>query len=170
MREFTKYLTRIYNSISGELNDLYREENGTDLPVLTDEVRSVMDRMLASQEAITQAEQIYGMKPMFATQQESGMDDATWKQYTDAIKEYEDLAIESLTKASMRQIPWIKNKILKLEKQQQRQIEKTRKQVTEEITKDVENERLYKLQKFLKRGLWNDKDGTQFESLESNKI
>jgi len=169
-REFTKYLTRIYNSISGELNDLYREENGTDLPVLTDEVRSVMDRMLASQEAITQAEQIYGMKPMFATQQESGMDDATWKQYTDAIKEYEDLAIESLTKASMRQIPWIKNKIFKLEKQQQKQIEKIRKKVTEEITKDVENERLYKLQNFLKRGLWNDKDGTQFESLESNKI
>ena len=37
-----------------------------------------MDRMIASEDQIQQAEEIYGMKPMFQTQEQSGMADATW--------------------------------------------------------------------------------------------
>ena len=84
--QFSKFLRRIYKSIRDELNVIYRKENGVDLPILTDEVRGVMDRMLASEEQITQAQEIYGMKAMFATQEQSGMDDATWQEYTAAIQ------------------------------------------------------------------------------------
>ena len=169
-KDFTRYVTRVYKSISTELNDIYREENGTDLPVLTDEVRDVMDRMLASEEQIKQSEQIYEMKPMFATKEESGMNDADWKEYTDAIKEYEDLAIDKLTKDSMKQMPWIQRQFLKLKKEKQKQIEKIRKQVEARVTAEVENLPLYKLQKFLKFGKWNDADGNFFGTLDAHKI
>ena len=99
-----------------ELNIIYRKENGQDLPILTDEIRSVMDRMLATEEQITQAEEIYGMKAMFQTQEQSGMDDATWNEYTKAMQEAEDKSMEELTKASMRQVKWLSNaksKVLK---------------------------------------------------------
>ena len=79
------------------------------MPILTKDVRSVMDRMIASEEQITQAEAIYGMKPMFQTQEQSGMDDATWKEYSDAIKQAQDESLQKLTEASMRQVKWLGN-------------------------------------------------------------
>ena len=157
--EFQKFLKRIYKSIRDELNNLYRQENGTDLPILTDEIRGVMDRMIATEEQITQAESIYGMKPMFQTQEESNMDDATWKEYTDALKQAQEESMQKLTQASMRQVKWLGNGRDKYIKNLQRDVAKTRKKVMEEETNKVEKEKLYKLQAFLKRGEFiNDKN------------
>ena len=107
--QFSRFLKRIYKSIVNDLNAIYRAENGTDLPILTDEIRSVMDRMIASEDQIQQAEEIYGMKPMFQTQEQSGMDDATWKKYTEAHQKAQDEAMDKLTKSSMRQVKWLSN-------------------------------------------------------------
>ena len=150
--EFQKFLKRIYKSIRDELNNLYRQENGTDLPILTDEIRGVMDRMIATEEQITQAESIYGMKPMFQTQEESNMDDATWKEYTDALKQAQEESMQKLTQASMRQVKWLGNGRDKYIKNLQRDVAKTRKKVMEQETNKLEKEKLYKLQAFLKRG------------------
>ena len=150
--EFRKFLERIYKTIRNDLNDLYRQENGTDLPILTDEIRSVMDRMIATEEQITQAESIYGMKPMFQTQEESNMDDATWKEYTDALKKAQEESMQKLTQASMRQVKWLGNGRDKYIKNLQRDVAKTRKKVMEEETNKVEKEKLYQLQAFLRRG------------------
>ena len=125
--KFSKFLRRIYRSIRDELNAIYRKENGQDLPILTDEIRGVMDRMLATEEQITQAEEIYGMKAMFQTQEQSGMDDATWTEYTKAMQEAEDKSMEELTKASMRQVKWLSNARSKVLKNIQKDVEKTRK-------------------------------------------
>ena len=73
-----------------ELNQIYRAENGVDLPILTDEIRSVMDRRLASEDQIAQAETVYGMKAMFQTQEQSGMNDEQWAEYTAAQREAND--------------------------------------------------------------------------------
>ena len=150
--EFQKFLKRIYETITDELNKLYRQENGTDLPILTDEIRSVMDRMIASEEQITQAEAIYGMKPMFQTQEESNMDDATWKEYSDAMKQAQDESLQKLTEASMRQVKWLGNAKDKYIKNLQKDVANTRKKVMQEETNKIEKEKLYKLQSFLKRG------------------
>jgi len=84
-----------------------------------------MDRMLASQEQITQAEEIYGMKAMFQTQEQSGMDDATWNEYTKAMQAAENKSMEELTKASMRQVKWLSNAKSKVLKDIQEDVEKT---------------------------------------------
>ena len=68
-----------------------------DLPVLTDEVRGVMDRMIASEEQIIESQRVYGMKAMFTTQEESGMDNETWQKYTAAIQEAQEVAIDQLS-------------------------------------------------------------------------
>ena len=150
--EFQKFLKRIYKTITNDLNKLYRQENGTDLPILTDEIRSVMDRMIASEEQITQAEAIYGMKPMFQTQEQSGMDDATWKEYSDAMKQAQDESLQKLTEASMRQVKWLGNAKDKYIKNLQKDVANTRKKVMQEETNKIEKEKLYQLHAFLKRG------------------
>ena len=61
-RQFTRFIKGVYKDVSTRLNELYRRETGKDLPILTDEIRSVMGRMLATDEQIVQAEQIYDFK------------------------------------------------------------------------------------------------------------
>ena len=168
--KFGNYVRNLYRSIVGDLNETYKKENGVDLPVLTDEVRAVMDRMIASEDAILQSQQIYAMKPMFETQEQSGMDDATWNEYTKAIQETQDAAIDSLTKASMGQLKWLSRKGKSIERLQNRKTRETRKRVMAEETVKAENEPLYKLQKFLKTGEWNNKKNDQFKTAETSKI
>ena len=168
--KFGDYVRKVYRSIVGELNETYKKENGVDLPVLTDEVRAVMDRMIASEDAILQSQQIYAMKPMFETQEQSGMDDATWNEYTKAIQETQDAAIDTLTKASMGQLKWLSRKGKSIERLQNRETRETRKRVMAEETVKAENEPLYKLQKFLKTGEWNNKKNDQFKTAETSKI
>jgi hypothetical protein len=168
--KFSKFLRRIYRSIRDELNVIYRKENGQDLPILTDEIRGVMDRMLASEEQITQAEEIYGMKAMFQTQEQSGMDDATWNEYTKAMQEAEDKSMEELTKASMRQVKWLSNAKSRVLKDIQKDVEKTRKKVVQEETNKIEKEKLYRLQAFLKRGEFVNDQGERVVAGSGHKI
>ncbi len=156
--QFSRWLRRIYKSIRDELNPVYREENGVDLPILTDEIRSVMDRMLASEDQIAQAETVYGMKAMFQTQEQSGMNDEQWAEYTAAQREANDLAITDLTKATMRQVKWLSNARSKVLKKLQKEAAETRKIIIEEETDKIEKEKVYRLQSYLKRGeTLNDK-------------
>ena len=80
-KEFKRFIKAVYQDVSTRLNELYKKETGKDLPILTNEVRSVMDRMLATDEQIVQANQIYDMKALFQTQEQSGMNDEQWAKY-----------------------------------------------------------------------------------------
>ena len=140
--QFSKFLKRIYKSIVNDLNAIYRAENGTDLPILTDEIRSVMDRMIASKDQTQQAVK-QRMKPMFQTQEQSGADDAIqWQKYTEAHQKAQDEAMDKLTTSSMRQVKWLSNARDKYIKNLQKDVEKTRKKVIEEETNKVEKEKL----------------------------
>lgn len=150
--KFSRFLRRVYKSIRDELNVLYRKENGKDLPMLTDEIRSVMDRMIASEEQITEAEQVYGMQPMFATQEQSGMDDATWAEYQETIKAAHDDAVVDLNKASMRQVKWLGNARTKVLKKLQAEAKTQRKAIAEEEAAQVQKELVYRVMQLIKRG------------------
>jgi hypothetical protein len=167
---FGQFLRRIYKSIRDELNVIYRQENGVDLPVLTDEVRGVMDRMIASEEQIIESQRVYGMKAMFTTQEESGMDNETWQKYTAAIQEAQEVAIDQLSKSSMRQVKWLSNARSKVLKDLQKQVNATRKQVIAEETAKAENEKIYRLQKFLKTGETINDQGEKVVVKEGYKI
>ena len=62
-----------------------------------------------SEEQIIESQRVYGMKAMFTTQEESGMDNETWQKYTAAIQEAQEIAIDQLSKSSMRQVKWLSN-------------------------------------------------------------
>ncbi len=168
--KFGEWVRKVYKSIRDDLNKLYREENGVDLPVLTDEVRSVMDRMIASEEQIIESQRVYGMKAMFTTQEESGMDNETWQKYTAAIQEAQEVAIDQLSKSSMRQVKWLSNARSKVLQDLQKQVNVTRKQVIAEETAKAENEKIYRLQKYLKTGETINDQGKKVVVKEGYKI
>ncbi len=156
---FSKWLRRVYTSISTELNDIYRREFGEDLPILTDEIRGVMGRMLASEAQIKRAEAVNEMKPQFQTQAESGMDDARWAAYQAMIEEAHDQAVTDLTKASLRQMEWLSNARSRLLKNMQSKHDTIRKQMREEIEAEVMAEPLYMAMSILKTGQGRAKNG-----------
>lgn len=69
---FAAWLARVYKTL--------REINVN----LTDEVRAIMDRMLATQEAIDEAEQATRLLPVFETAEEAQMTAAEFEAYNDA--------------------------------------------------------------------------------------
>ncbi|MEW8189952.1 MAG: hypothetical protein AB2766_11665 [Candidatus Thiodiazotropha endolucinida] len=76
-------LQSVFDRFAAWLARVYKTLRELDVN-LTDEVRSVMDRMLATQEAIDEAEQAARLLPVFETAEEAQMTAAEFEAYNDA--------------------------------------------------------------------------------------
>lgn len=168
--KFSAWLKRVYLSIRDDLNRLYREEHNEDLPILTGEVRQVMDRMIASDDQIKRAEAVRNMEGLFQTQEQSGMDDAAWMAYQAMLDEAREAATIDLTKASLRQMQWLSNAKSRLLKEMQAKHDALRKEVRAQVEEEVKGEDVYKAIEFLKYGRVMDQEGNPIEVLQGNKL
>jgi hypothetical protein len=160
------WMRRVYKSIRDNLNEIYRREFGTDLPILTPEVRSVFDRMLASEEQIKRQEAIEGMKGLFQTREEafaSGMDNAEWAAYQAMQQEATEAAVTDLNTASMRQVQWLGNARARILRDLQKKHDAKRKEVTAEVAAAVKVEPVYRAMTYLRYGRFVDTDGAEVE-------
>ena len=96
-RRFRSWLKQVYQS----LKNLNVE--------LTDEVRSVFDRMFAGDEQIQQTQYINGMAPMFEDAAQAGMDDADYAQYRHNTERATAEAQDDLTARALRDMAFIRN-------------------------------------------------------------
>lgn len=96
-RRFRSWLKQVYQS----LKNLNVE--------LTDEVRSVFDRMFASDEQIQQTQYINGMTPMFEDAAQAGMDDTDYAQYRHNAERATAEAQDELTARALRDMAFIRN-------------------------------------------------------------
>jgi len=167
---FRKFLNRIYQSIRGELNEIYKAENGVDLPILTDEIRGVMDRMVASEQEIQQSQKIYNMKPMFETQASSGMNDAEWAEYTRDIQQAQEEAIAALSKKSFKEMAVLDNAKDKIIKKLQTKERAVRKKIFAEEMEKAKKEKTYRLADFLKYGKTINDRGEPVIVTDGNKL
>ena len=168
--QFAAWLRRVYKSIKEELNVIYRQEHGEDLPIMTGEVKQVMDRMLASEEQINEAQTVRNMTPIYQTQAQSGMDDATWAAYQAMAKEAQDQSVSDLTAASIRQMRWLSNAKSKIFKEMQKQTAETRKEVREQVTKEIEKEPIFRALRWLKYGEMTTPEGEEIKVEAGNKL
>ena len=168
--QFAAWLRRVYKSIRDELNVIYRQEHGEDLPILTGEVRQVMDRMLASEEQIVQAQTVRGMSPFYQTQEASGMDDATWAAYQAMAKEAQDQSVSDLTAASLRQMRWLSNAKSRIFKEMQKQNAEIRKDVRAQVAKEIEQQPIYRALRLIKFGEEVMPDGTTVKLEQNTKL
>jgi hypothetical protein len=156
------FIKRVYVSIRDDLNKIYRREFGKDLPVLTDEVRGVMDRMLASEDQIKRKQAMMQMVPMFLTQEEAteqGMDNVTYAAYQAMNKEAEDAAVTDLTKASLKQMQWLSGARSRVLKELQAKHDALRKEIRAEVKAEVDAEPIYAAMSILKTGEGRAKNG-----------
>lgn len=157
---FVTWLKSVYTSIRDQLNQLYRREFGADLPILTGEVREVMDRLLASDEQIATAEAVREHVPLFQTQEQAGMSDAEWSAYQASQQEARDAANRALNKDSLGQLQWLSGARSRLLRRMQQEHDAIRSKVRREVVAEVAARPAVRADRWLRTGRLINEDGT----------
>lgn len=148
-RRFSAWMKAVYKSL-------------TDLNVtLTDEVRGVMDRMVASSEAIAEAEAAFNLRP-FANERPTFMSEEQWVAYQSMFVPATAAGVEEVQTRAVRDMKWLSNAKSKALKKLQREANAQRRLVKAEVTEEVRNEPVYRAMRFLSHGL--DADGNPIEN------
>lgn len=120
-----------------ELNNTYRQRFDIELPEMSEEVRRVLDRMLAAESAIKQAEQAEGIVPLFK-QKPADMTDEAWEQLMqerdDAYAEATDAAFERMA----RDEKWYSNARSRKLKEIQQQADEVKNIVRDKVEKELD--------------------------------
>lgn len=167
---FKAWLRNVYQSIRGELNAIHRQEFGEDLPLLTGEVRDVMDRMIAAEAVVQEEKAARGMLPLFQTQEESGMSDDEWEAYLESQGRADDEAMGELAAKTIAQMRWLEGARSRRLKEMQREEREVRKRVKAEVAQRVEADPVYRLMRWLRRGETVQADGSVVEEKGPHKL
>ena len=132
--------------------NVYRQLKALDVS-LTDEVRGVFDRLVASNEEILQAETARTFAPLYETKPE-GMTDAEWGDYHTLGGEATQEAVDQLQTRSLRDMQYASNAKTAALKRLQQRAAALRKGVRAEVTAQVSAEPIYQAIRFLKTGVY----------------
>ena len=141
-------LQPLFQRFAAWLKAIYRDL--TRLKVeLTPEVRGVMDRMLATNEQITLAEQARGMMPLFETPEKAGMTPEEFAAYQAQDVEASADAIQDMQARGLRDMQYISNARGREIKRLQKEAKAARTEIRMEVAKQVMAEPVYQAWQFL---------------------
>ncbi|CAB4164965.1 hypothetical protein UFOVP824_14 [uncultured Caudovirales phage] len=158
--QFAMWLKRVYKSITTELNERYRRQFGRDLPIMSGEVRDVMDRLLATEKQIKEAEAVRQMMPLMQTQEESGMNDTEWAEYQAHAAEATRQAISEYRAESIGQAKWMSRASAKVLSSMRAEEQERRGEVRKEMQAKVAAQPVYRAMRYLRSGEYEKPDGT----------
>jgi GNAT superfamily N-acetyltransferase len=134
---FRAWLITVYKSLA-QLN-----------VTLTDDVRAVMDRMVATDEQIAVAEAARRFAPIFQTAEQAGMTADEWGAYQAEHQQATDDAAADLEARSVRDMRWLTNAKSKKMKDLQKTAEALRNEVEIGVRAEVMAEPVYQAWQFL---------------------
>jgi hypothetical protein len=141
----TAELQPVFSAYSGWLRQIYSVITKLlrpDEPQLTDELRGVFNRMVASERAITESEQMLEYVELFATAEEMGVSQEVFDVYKRDMQVEHDAEVDKLTRKALKSETWAKQQWWNDE----------RKKVAEEVRKEAEEMPVYRALAMLQRG------------------
>lgn len=135
--KFRAWLVSVYKTLKG-LN-----------VTLTDDVRQVMDRMLATDEAIAEAEAARNMGPLFASPDQAGMTPKEYAEYQALGARATAAADSELGARLMKDMKWLSRARDKAMKAAQAEAAELRREVEREVRADVMSTSVYRAWAFL---------------------
>lgn len=162
---FRAWLTRVYSSLTQFVAG--RENNEV---ALSDEVRMVMDRLLATDEQIRQAEAVRQYGLLFKSPEEAGMTPEQWAAYTSEDAKAHAEAIAELGKKSMHNMGLVVRKRMRALKKIQADMAEKRKAVQAEAADEVAKEPVYQAMRWLKRGELTNPNGEEIKAEKGFKL
>ena len=144
-------LKSLFQRFRGWLLTVYRSLTQLNVE-LTPEIRGVFNRMLASDQAIREAEQQVGYEPIL-TEKPEGMADAEWEAYQRLGADATSEAVTDLERRSLRDMRYAGKAAGRELKRLQREIRTMREAMRTEVEADMAREPVYRAQEFMKKGL-----------------
>lgn len=141
-------LQGLFQRFRAWLLSVYRELKALNVE-LTDEVRGVFDRMLATNEQITLAEQGRSMMPLFTSPEQAGMTPEEFAAYQALGVDATARAIEDLQARGLRDMRWLHNARGRIIKQLQKEAKAKRAQVRMDVRREVMSQPIYRAWQFL---------------------
>lgn len=140
---FRAWLVNVYKTVSS-LN-----------VTLTDEVRSVMDRLVATNQEILDAEEVRSYAPLF-TEKPEGMSEQEWEAYQALAADATQEAVDQLQSRSLRDLKWAANAKSRVLKELQKEAEAKRRETRIDARREIMGEPIYQAWVFLTRRLGPD--------------
>lgn len=138
---FTGFLKQVYSSLTKFLA-------GRGLR-LSDDVRGVMDRMLASDTQIAQAQELANFEAVYKSAEEAGMSVEEWTKYQTANAEATNEAMAAMQARGLRDMQWMRNARGRVLRKLQDEVEQKRKAMREEVEAEVNEMPLVKARNFI---------------------
>ena len=161
-------LRQIFQRFRAWLLQIYRQMRNLNVEV-SDELRAVFDRMLASTEQIMYAEQTRQFAPLFGSAKDAGMTPDEWEAYQALGQEATQDAVNNLENRSLRDMKWLSNAKARIIKALQKDARAKRRAVEREVTAEVMNEPVNRAKSFLRRGLLSE-GVTLPEGVETHRL
>lgn len=143
----TLELQAIFQRFRAWLVNIYRELKNLNVE-LTDEVRGVMDRMLATTEQIQAAETARNMGPLFTPENAKDLID-DWQAYHNLANASTAEAIDELQAKALTDMQWMSNARTRILRQLQKQHDALRAEVTIESRREIMSQPVYRAWQFL---------------------
>lgn len=168
--QFVDWLKRVYVAIRDQLNAAHREEFGEDLLPLTPEIRAVMDRMVAADEAVWTTQAVRGSVPAFQTKEEAGMDDAAWLAYQEKMRAADQAAVTEVQRKSLAAMRWLANaKAGKLRELQGKEKDK-REAMRGHVATRIQSLPVYRADRYIRQGEMVAPDGKKVAVQGTHKL
>lgn len=126
---------------------------------LSPEVRAVMDRMLATDAHIQEAQQSRGMAPLFTSAEQAAEHGVAWHEYQQLGADATAQAVTQLEARSMRDMTWSARLREATVKRMNKDAKAKRTEMMGEVAAEVMLDPVYQVQRWLKKGVLPD--GTQ---------
>ena len=141
-------LQGLFQRFRAWLVNIYRDLKALNVE-LTDEVRGVMDRMIATGEQIQLAEMGRSMMPLFASPEQAGMTPEEFAAYQSLGIQATADAIEDLQARGLRDLAWIRNARSRELTRLQKEADTQRAQIRMEVRREVMSQPVYRAWQFL---------------------
>ena len=140
---FRAWLLNVYRSIKEFL------ARNPAAGALSDDVRRVFDRMLATDQAIKTAEQARSLMPLFASAQQAGMTEEEFAAYQALGQDATEAAQEDLGTRGLRDMQWLAGARSRALKRLQKEAAALREQMEMEARREVLSQPVYRAWQFL---------------------
>jgi len=141
-------LQAVFQRFRAWLISVYKALAGLNVK-LTDDVRAVMDRMLATDEAIQQAQDARNMGPLFESAEKAGMTPEEYAAYQALGQRATDTADAELDARLMKDMKWMSRAKDRALKARQKEVAALRTEIRNEVRAEVMAQPVYQAWQFL---------------------
>lgn len=149
----------IFSRVRAWMIQVYKQLSALNVE-LTPEVRGVMDRLMSSADSIQKAQEVRGMAKLF-TEIPAGMDAIAFAEYNRQDQEAVDTALSQQQTRALRDMKWLSGAQSKVLRDLQAQAAAQRRILTEQATKIIGQEPVYKAMDWFKKGVITNANGDE---------